>query len=325
MADTPQTNDVLIVGAGIAGLAAATELQAAGRTVLVVDKGRGLGGRLASRRIGAATFDHGAQFMTAKHPRFAAAVAHWHQLGVVAEWYRGSGATQIRWRGNPAMTAIAKHLARDLPVQLQKRIVSLRCLATGWLAEADTGETFEAHAVILTPPIPQALALLDAGKVDVLPEIRAQLAGIQYERCLAVMAMLDAPARIPPPGGLVPPEGPIAWIADNQMKGISPVPAVTLHATPAFSLENWDVDRTLSGQVLLQAAAPWLGARVTEFQVHAWRYCKPIQVLPATTLMLGHTPPLFLAGDAFGGPRVEGAALSGWAAAEALQKRFSQA
>jgi renalase len=61
MPDKPQTTDVLIVGAGIAGLAAATDLHAAGRTVLVVDKGRGVGGRLASRRIGAATFDHGAQ------------------------------------------------------------------------------------------------------------------------------------------------------------------------------------------------------------------------------------------------------------------------
>jgi hypothetical protein len=61
---------------------------------------------------------------------------------------------------------------------------------------------------------------------------------------------------------------------------------------------------------------------VTEFQVHAWRYCKPIQILPTTTLMLSQNPPLFLAGDAFGGPRVEGAALSGWAAAEALRQQL---
>jgi len=113
-------------------------------------------------------------------------------------------------------------------------------------------------------------------------------------------------------------------VVDKQMKGISPVPAVTLHATPAFSLEHWDGDRALSGHVLLRAAAPWLGGKVTEFQVHGWRYSKPIQVLPATTLMLSRTPLLFLAGDACGGPRVEGAALSGWAAAEALQQLLSQ-
>lgn len=323
MLDKPQITDVLIVGAGIAGLAAATDLQAAGRTVLVMDKGRGVGGRMASRRIGAARFDHGAQFMTAKHPRFAAAMAQWHQLGVVSEWHRGSGAAHIRWRGNPAMTAVAKHLARDLRVRLQTRIVSLRRTATSWLAEVESGEALQANAVILTPPIPQSLGLLDAGNVEVPPDIRADLDGIQYERCLAVMAVLDAPARVPPPGGLAPPEAPIAWIADNQAKGISPIPAVTLHATPAFSVENGDGDRTLNGQRLLQAAAPWLGAQVTEFQVHAWRYSKPIQVLPAKTLMLSRSPPLFLAGDAFGGPRVEGAALSGWTAAETLRRLSS--
>ena len=58
------STDILIIGAGLAGLSAAVELQKAGKQVLVVDKGRGLGGRLAGRRIGDATFDHGAQFMT---------------------------------------------------------------------------------------------------------------------------------------------------------------------------------------------------------------------------------------------------------------------
>lgn len=279
---------------------------------------------MASRRVGAAAFDHGAQFLTARHPRFAAAVAQWQRVGVVAEWHRGTGGAHIRWRGNPDMTAVAKYLARDLTVRLQHRIVALRPDAVGWLAEAHSGETFRSAAVLLTLPLPQSLAVLDAGKVEVSPEIRAQIAGVEYERCLAVMAALDAPSVLPPPGGLAPPEGPIAWMADNQKKGISPIPAVTLHATPAFSLENWDGDRGLSGQRLLQAAAPWLGGKVTEFQVHGWRYSKPIQVLPTPTLMLSRSPPLFLAGDALGGSRVEGAALSGWAAAEALRQLFCE-
>jgi predicted NAD/FAD-dependent oxidoreductase len=55
-----QLTDVLIIGAGMSGTAAA-ELSRAGRKLLVVDKGRGVGGRMASRRIGEAVFDHGAQ------------------------------------------------------------------------------------------------------------------------------------------------------------------------------------------------------------------------------------------------------------------------
>ena len=52
---------LVVVGAGLAGLTAAQALTDA-FDVIVLDKGRGFGGRMATRRIGDATFDHGAQF-----------------------------------------------------------------------------------------------------------------------------------------------------------------------------------------------------------------------------------------------------------------------
>jgi predicted NAD/FAD-dependent oxidoreductase len=172
--------------------------------------------------------------------------------------------------------------------------------------------------VVLTPPVPQSLAMLDAGGIVLTPELRTRLAAIEYERCLAVMAVLDGPSRIPPPGGLAPAEGPIAWIADNQLKGISVEPAVTIHATHTFSLEHWDRDRQESGRALLDAAEQLLGAGIKTFQVHGWRYSKPMRVDEEPCVLMSQSPPLVLAGDAFAGPRVEGAALSGIAAAEAI-------
>jgi predicted NAD/FAD-dependent oxidoreductase len=315
---TEETADVLVIGAGMAGLTAAAELQRAGRRVLVLDKGRGVGGRLASRRIDGATFDHGAQFITTRDPRFAAVL---EQGGSVEEWCRGfAGAADghARWRGKPAMSAVAKHLALGLDLHLEIPVVALRVADGRWRAETTTGHTFTAGAVVLTPPVPQSLALLDAGSIVLAPEMRTRLAAIVYERCLAVMAVLDAPSRIPPPGGLAPVDGPIAWIADNQMKGISAEPAVTIHATHAFSLEHWDRDRRESVRALLDAAAPWLGAEIRTFQVHGWRYSKPMRVDEEPCVLVSQSPPLVLAGDAFAGPRVEGAALSGWAAAAAI-------
>lgn len=93
---------------------------------------------------------------------------------------------------------------------------------------------------------------------------------------------------------------------------------MTIHATHAFSLEHWDRDREESARALLDAAAPWLGAGITTFQVHGWRYSKPMRVDEAPFVLASQSPPLVLAGDAFAGPLVEGAALSGWAAAEAI-------
>ncbi len=316
-----QKTDVLVIGAGMAGLMAAAELQRGGVRVLVLDKGRSVGGRLASRRIDGATFDHGAQFITTRDPRFTAVLERGRQSGAMEEWCRGfaGGADgHARWRGKPAMSAVAKHLALGIDVYLEMPVAALRRDGERWLAECTTGRTFNAGAVVLTPPVPQSLAMLDSGGIVLAPEMRARLAAIEYERCLAVMAALDGPSRIPPPGGLTPAEGPIAWIADNQLKGVSAEPAVTIHATHAFSLEHWDRDWQESGRALLDAAAPWLGAGVKTFQVHGWLYSKPMRVDDEPCVLVDKSPPLVLAGDAFAGPRVEGAAVSGWAAAAAI-------
>jgi predicted NAD/FAD-dependent oxidoreductase len=314
--------EVLVVGAGMAGLIAAAEMRERGAAVQVIEKRPTVGGRLAGRRIGPATFDCGAQFMTARDARFVAAITRWQERGVVTEWHRGEGKSSAghpRWRGVPTMAAIAEHLARNLAVFLGKGVVGLRRRTAGWEALLADGTSVTARALLLTPPAPRSLALLDASGIALSPGRRSRLEGVAYDPCLAVMAALDGPPQVPPPGGLGLSSGPLSWIADNQIKGVSTVPAVTLHATPAYSLEHWEEDRRESGRALLRAAAPWLGAEVVAFEVQGWRYARGPRVEESGCLMVHESPPLVLAGDAFGGPRVEGAAISGWAAADALR------
>jgi len=83
--------DVLIMGAGMAGLTTARALVEAGCRVRVVDKGKAPGGRLASRRMGGATLDHGAQFFAASDPRFRALIYDWQAAGVIKEWNCAAG------------------------------------------------------------------------------------------------------------------------------------------------------------------------------------------------------------------------------------------
>lgn len=324
MDSTDGNADVLVIGAGMAGLIAARELQAADRSVTLLDKGRGPGGRLATRRIGTATFDHGAQGFALADPLPGTETLQ-QRLGTrLVEWLPpGTGADtgRHRWRGNPSMSAIAKRLARGLDLRLESTVTGLRQDNDRWIATTPAGGTFAAGAVILTPPVPQALALLDTGGFAPAPELRSRLDAIEYDRCIAVMAVLEGPSRIPPPGALAPASGPLAWITDNQLKGISSEPSVTLHATPDFSLEHWDRDRTETGRLLLAAAAEWLGAPVRGFQVHGWRYSQARVFVSDRCIQLHSHPPLVLAGDAFGGGGVEGAALSGLAAARAILAR----
>lgn len=313
--------EVAVIGAGMAGLVAARELQRAGRRVRVLDKGRGVGGRLATRRIGEATFDHGAPHFTLGHAGTVDGIVPRYLDGSVTPW---SGTPNdepprpILWRGTPTMSAIAKRLALGVEVQLETVVTALRRESDHVRVETRSGGTLRAEAVVLTAPVPQAQALLDAGGYPMEPGLRTQLNRIEYDRCLTVLASLEGPSRIPSPGRLAPGGDILAWIVDNQRKGVSTGSAVTLHATPRFSLEHWDQDRDRVGRLLLEAAAPWLGSKVRGVQVHGWRYSQPRVLDPVACRIVTSRPFLVLAGDGFGVGGVEGAALSGASAAEAL-------
>ena len=307
------TVDHLIIGAGLSGLAAASALRSAGRSVLVLDKGRGLGGRLANRRFEGAVFDHGAQFFTARDPKFIAQVERWRKSGVVVPWYEERGET--KWRGAPTMTALAHALADDLPIRRSIRVSRIARGGNGWQISCDDRSMVQAHSVILTTPSPQALELLSDDSFSISDDILGLLGRFSYHRCIAVMACLTHPSALPPPGIFRSREGPISWIADNQLKGISPTPSVTIHASPEFSKSHWNEDREEAGTRLLKYATPILKTEVSAFQTHGWKFSQPKAAVTPPSLLVHQSPALTLAGDGFTNGRVEGAVLSGWDAA----------
>lgn len=316
----------VVVGAGVAGLACARALAARGVRVTVVDKGRGVGGRLATRRIGDAVFDHGAQSFTARFASFQQEIERWIDAEAAMAWpgLRPTGASPaesaatLRYVGAGGMTAIPKHLARGLDVRLATRIVELNEWDGGWELVSESGEQFHTECVVLTAPLPQVCALLRESRVPLPPETAALIRAVVYEPCFAVMAVLDGPSAVPPPGALVLSGSPISLISDNARKGISPVPAVTIHAGAAWTRAHLDDDAGDVARALLGAASEWLGAKVREYQLHRWLYSLPVNNVGERCLVVPGTPPLVLAGDAFGAARVEGAYLSGLAAADTV-------
>ncbi len=213
------------------------------------------------------------------------------------------------------MTSLAKNLAIGLDVRLEQKVTSV---TEGWQVRTESGLVVEADRLVLTPPVPQGLAILDAGPVAVSQEARSVLGEISYERCLVVMVVLDGPSRIPLPGGLVFADGPVAWMADNALKGISSVPSVTIHASADYSVANWERDRMEVGRELLDSMGDWLGSSVTEYAVHGWKYSRAITPYPGRCFVMREPGLMVWAGDGFGEPRIEGAVLSGLAAADAI-------
>ena len=285
--------DVVVVGAGLTGLAAARALESRSRYVTVLDKGRSVGGRLATRRLEGARLDHGAQFFTQRGPAMESLVEELLDEEVAIEWCRGFGSEDghPRYRILGGMNGLAKYLAEPLEdVRCGVQVTEVAREDRGWVVRWDGGE-LRGGAVLLTAPVPQSLAVL------------------------------DGPSAVPEPGGAQLTDGPFTWVADNSMKGISDLPAVTLHTDHATAMALFDEDEDVALAELLALGAEWFGgAEVVDAQLKKWRYATPRTTWdqPICVAVDGDWP-LVLAGDAFDGPKVEGAYCSGLAAAERLR------
>ena len=312
------TRSCLIVGAGMAGLTAAGVLRSRGWEVVVLDKGRGPGGRMATRRIGESRLDNGAQFFTVRTPRFREAVERWEQAGWVAPWFSEGG--HVRYRAVGGMNALAKHLAAPSDVRKATKVELVAPADEGWHVITEAGESLRASTLLLTPPAPQSIALL-ATCADRLPsEINSTLNSIEYDPCFALLATLSGPSRVPPPGYIRLEQGPVEWIADNAQKNLSTgSAALTIHARANFSRRYLEAPKEDVAKLLLGAAQPWFCGPVTVWQLHLWKYSRPVETGQRPTCLFSRQPArLALAGDAFGGSRLEGAFLSGLAAAERI-------
>lgn len=310
------------MGAGLSGLIASQVLQAGGHEVTVLDKGRSVGGRLATRRIDDATLDHGAQFFTVRGDDFRSVVETAVADEVVYAWCHGFGPEPDgypRYATRGGMNAFAKYLATGIETELSCHVDRLSVVDGRWHIETST-EAFESDALLLTAPVPQSLALLDRSEITLDSTVGTQLADVDYFATLGLLVRTAESVAIGKVGGLQLDSGPFTFIANNQTKGISASPSLTFHAEHDYSARRYDDDPAEVLGELLELAAPWLGdATLIESQLKKWRYAGPKKPLAAATVRCAvDGAPLLFAGDAFAGPKVEGAFNSGLAAARSL-------
>ena len=237
-----------VLGAGIAGLAAAGRLKARGHEVTVFDKGRGPGGRASSRRRGLFHFDHGAQYFTARQEEFSAAVGGWLAAGVVAPWdgYIVSlvgGVTSPlksetrRYVGQPQMSRLAKHLARELDVRCGVLVDELTRVDGLWMPE-EGGEILGAFdRLIVAMPPAQAAQLLEADS-----PLGGVARSVEMRPCWCVMLGLEARLEVPFDGAFCN-ESALSWISRDNSKPSRPqTEAWVLHASPEWTEEHLHED-----------------------------------------------------------------------------------
>lgn len=279
--------DVLVLGAGIAGLACAGALVAGGATVTVLDKGRGVGGRCATRRVDGQPVDHGLCFL------------HGTDRGLLAEidavdapripgWPRvvqGQGTPCHPAAFDPAsrrvafvdgVNVFAKHLARGLDVRTSTRVTALTLGEGEVTATTEAGETHTARTVVLALPAEQSSALL--APLPGLATARALLGTVATHPCWTIIARYDGEDDVLDADIFYPASGALQLVVHDSAKRARPrVRTLVLQARPAWSAKNLDlpVDEAVR-QLVAEAAAllgPWAGAPTVTIP-HRWRYAR---------------------------------------------------
>lgn len=337
--------DVVVIGAGMAGLICAQYLSRAGYSVMVVDKSRGLGGRLATRRLYETRVDHGACYLHPQGELFTSLVNLLYDRHILEVWtdkvYKFSTHTGLsapenltpRYVAPMGMSAIAKFIAQDLNILLNQRVKSINLInQQHWQITLESShEPLTAQALVIAIPAPQALMLLAPLSESILEqEFLDNLSAVEFHPCISVMSGY-APTSQPLPEwkAISFVDSPILrWIGfDSSKRSQSSQPVFVVQSSSSFAqqhLESADLHPT--AQQMLEDAAtmlklPWLNTPEW-MQVHRWRYAFPStpwleKVIKAETIL-----PLVCCGDWCGGNMAEGAMLSGLAAAEEINQNL---
>ena len=349
--------DVTVVGAGLAGLVCARRLQQAGLTVTVLEKSRGLGGRMATRRIDGSPLDHGARYVQPQSEPLQALTQHWLDQQLLTPWqphtYRLDRTGQLQsdnsihpcYVAPEGMSALGKALATGLTLHRQQRVTTIAPESdTTWTittTRTDDGAivTHQAKALVLAIPAPQIADLLaPLSAIAAIAEMQQAIAAVTYAPCLTVMAQYSSPlasksqAPLPcPPTAAWMVEGhdetPFFWVGLDSSKRQVPGLNVVLHSSARFA-EPWLDEPNLqpAGEALLAQAgkliAPWL-AHPDRWQIHRWRYARVTTPCRDRVLNSSTPAPLVVCGDGGGDRQLDSALESGWAAAAAIQAHCS--
>lgn len=316
---------VAVVGAGLAGIACARTLAGAGVHCRVFESQRSPGGRLAARRFAVASFDHGAQYLTASDPHFGAALAEARAGGAADVWrpdWQGESGREL-WVGVPGMNGLPRFLARDLDVEYGARVTRLERSRRGWTLVDNRGSAHpDFSGVVLALPAPAAAALAGART-----PLAARARAVPMAPCWATLVAFERPLEDIPDAGF-PDDPMLAWFARNASKpGRDAADAWVLHASAGWSRTAFDQPAQNVVHALLDRFAELVGQalpRLLLSDAHRWRHAR-VEVPLGEPFLLDADAGLGFCGDWCLDARAEAAWLSGMALGAALAGARPQA
>lgn len=318
-------SSVVVVGAGIAGVACARELQEAGLEVVVLDRGRVVGGRMARRTRDGRAIDVGAAYFTVRDQAFSQLAESWATRGLAHPWTdaflisaAGAGVVPeadgpVRWGAEKGLRSLVEDLAEGLDVRLEHEVDSV-----GLTPSSVTVDGRPVRAVVLAMPDPQALDLLDGDAAALGPR---DLLDSTWHPVVTVVAAfpertwrgLDA---------MFVHDSPVSLIVDDGRRRGDSAPVLVVHSAHETASAHLD-DPSALVPVVLDEVRRLLGDLGEPDWVEAKRWGSAEPRRPRSqTYWLGSAD-IALCGDGWSQrPRVEAAWLSGRDAGRALAERL---
>jgi len=341
---------VAIIGAGIAGLSCAQQLDASGYAVTIFEKSARLCGRSATRIRGDHQFDHGAQYFTARQEPFKIFVERGLSEGSIGVWKPRSftGDSDVPWFvGTPGMASLGDLFSVRDAVRTNTLINEIRRTDDAWTvrgtsAETDFAETFD--QIVLATPSHQATDILRAdgdphspGTAE-LTAVADEIAHIAMLPCWTVMLAVDKLFSALWPYDVLQTHerdldrSAVAWLANNSSKPQRPHHHQThdwvIQSSPSWAEARLEDDPRQVARELITEVEKRLGVEMRPFVrdcvAHRWRFAR-VAPRPATSgYRYSEGNRVGWCGDYLSSSRVESAYLSGLQLADRMISTFGR-
>ncbi len=302
------TFDAIIVGAGISGLYLADQLATQNQNILVIEKSKSVGGRIATRRDGDAAYDHGAQFYSVKDSEHSTFDLNLTKSGIVHTWFKSEDKFfRVATRG---MTEIPKYLSTKLQVSFNEKVILLKQENTSVLrVRCESGNNFLGKNIFLSSPLPQSLAILNASQIS----YQQNLDSIQYANALVGLFEIESRDKNIIEFQYEQNIHEDLFSVSNQLsKKVSLVPAFTVTMSPEWSQRHFENEDSVTLSFIQQTFVDFLSKRsdryvIRKAQLKKWRYSHPLTTHSSPFARLTSHENIYLFGDAFGGGSIIGA------------------
>lgn len=264
--------DIIVIGAGVAGLRCARGLAARGADVLLLDRADKVGGRCATRSFAGGPADYGPLFFHGSDPEFLSAVRSTPGVRVQEGWPRrieGQGhpcqplafaAGESRLAFEEGMNAFARGMGEGLEVRLRTQVAAVSACAGSVQVVDSTGARFEARHLVLAMALEQSLPFLQGLDTDAgVDAARAMLGMFSTVPCLTVVAGYEHEA--PPWDIMYPEDDKVLLLIGNESAKRPPAGSLTLvvQAAPRWSRAMLERPKEEWARELLGSAAQHVG------------------------------------------------------------------